>query len=160
MWEHKCTNQLDLTLNGLYSARSLVQSLCYGWLSPCVKESGNCPLGGLMMFLRRQRNTNVRGISPTKLSAKEISIRIYGEIWEFRSVRADAKIVKQIQRTAKDSAVYDQITNRLQHAFCIMSCLLHAVPRHQPSLKPNGECVWHGQSPDVWKGNTDHCTMH
>lgn len=35
------------------------------------------------------------------------------DIQELLSVRTDAEIVREIQGTARDSVVYDQITNRL-----------------------------------------------
>lgn len=43
MREHKCPNRLDQTINGLYSASSLVQGLCNIRLRTCVNRAGNCP---------------------------------------------------------------------------------------------------------------------
>ena len=41
VWECKCPNQLDQTLNRLYPASSLVQSPCNVWLSPCVNTAAH-----------------------------------------------------------------------------------------------------------------------
>lgn len=61
------------------------------------------------------------------------------EIWEHLALRAEADIVRQIQGTKKDSAIYGQLTKRLCNhgVICIMSCLLHALPRGQTSPKAN-----------------------
>lgn len=55
-------------------------------------------------------------------------------------VRVKAEVVRQIQGTARESVVYDQITNWLLECgvICVMSYLLHALPRHPSLPKPNG----------------------
>ena len=61
------------------------------------------------------------------------------KIRELPSVRADTKIVTQIQGTTRDSVVCDQIMNRQRGCgvICVMSCLSHALPRGHPLPQPN-----------------------
>ena len=96
-----------------FSYQLHVQSLCNVQLSPCVNTAGN--------FLENSQRAS--GCVDDFLSCS----------WH-ETERADAEIIRQIQRTTRDSVAYDQITNRLNGRmyFCVMSCLLHAIPRrHQ-----------------------------
>lgn len=64
------------------------------------------------------------------------------KIQKLLSVRAEHRnpIVRQIQVTARDSVVYDQITNQLhdREEIRIMSCLQHTLPRRHTLPEPNG----------------------
>lgn len=61
------------------------------------------------------------------------------EFHKLLSVRANTGNVRQIRGMARHLVVYEQITNWVCDCcvLCIMSCLLHALPRHHLSLKPN-----------------------
>ncbi|KAG7487856.1 hypothetical protein MATL_G00027720 [Megalops atlanticus] len=75
------------------------------------------------------------------------------EIRELLSVRADPEIVKQIQGTARDSVVYDQITNRLRdrgvfRAKAQVNNKLKALKRqYHQVVDDNGQS---GNNPKTW----------
>lgn len=59
------------------------------------------------------------------------------KIQELLTIRADAKVDRQIQGMPSGSIVYDQITNQLHCTFWVMSGLLHAVFCHHPPPNQN-----------------------
>ena len=65
-------------------------------------------------------------------TAVQMSYWRENEIRDLRWVTDEAEIVRQIQKTARDSVVYDQITNWVCER--VMSCLVHAPPRRHPKL--------------------------
>ena len=86
MQKRKCPNQLDRTLNQLYIASSLAQSLCN--VQPPLQR-----VAVLMTFL----SWGLR-----KTGRKETV--------QLVCVRADSLVIRQIQGTARDSAFYSAAT--------------------------------------------------
>lgn len=71
MWECKCPDQLDRTLNRLFPASSLAQSPCNVRMSSCVNRAGQCPENSqqasgrvfllIMQLVQNRKKTNTRG---------------------------------------------------------------------------------------------------
>lgn len=156
MWEHKCPNQLNWTLNRLYPASSLVQSPCNVWLSPCENKAGNCPENSqrasrcvddvsIRWLTYNQKRTNTWGcrrrviykMLDTHTQKKKSNWRD-DKIQELLSVRTKAKIVRQIQRTARDCYLWPNYKLATQPRYNPHHALpLHALPRHHCSPGPN-----------------------
>lgn len=132
MWEGKCPNQLNWISNWLHPASSL-QRQCDVRLSPCVNKAENS----------QRASGHVKDVSILRLMRNHFRMKkkvIYmktatrdDEIRELLLARAEAKIVRRIQGTARDSVVYDQIAKPatwLQRDPC------HALPPARSTQAP------------------------